>query len=79
MRIMLSASADVILTLAFLYDEPHIFHLTTMLCTGGNDINSRGVNVGVTEDICKFCDVFLDAIKCASKQVAQIMGKYLIR
>ena len=44
-QIMLSACAGVILTSAFLYNEPHIFHPATMLCTGGNDINSRGVNV----------------------------------
>jgi len=44
-QIMLSACAGVILTSVFLYDQPHVFHLAAMLCTGGNDINSRGVNV----------------------------------
>lgn len=47
----------------FLYNQAHILHTALMLSTGRNDINARGVNVGMSEDVSQFCNILFDAVK----------------
>lgn len=63
----------------FLYDQVHIFHSSAMFRTGGNNINSCCVDTAVTQNVRKFCNILFNAVKCACKQVAKIMRKYLLR
>ena len=46
-----------------LYNQAHILHTALMLSTGRNDINARGVNVGMSEDVSQFCNILFDAVK----------------
>ena len=62
----------------FLYYQPHIFHLAFMFCTGSNDVDPSGIDVAVTEDICKLGNVLFNAVKCTGKQMAKIVGKHLV-
>ena len=50
-----------------------------MLRSRCDDINTGGVDVGVAQDICQLRNILFQAVKHPGKQVAQIMGKYLIR
>lgn len=47
--------------------QMHIFHTAAVLRTGGNDINSGCVDTAVTKNICKFCNIPINAVKCACK------------
>ena len=49
-----------------------------MLVAGGDDINARGVDTAVAEDVRELCDVLLQPVKRASEQMAQIMRKHLV-
>lgn len=60
----------------FSYHQPHIFKSLTMLCAGGNDIYTSGVDAAVTEDIGELGDVLLDAVECAGKQVSEVVWKH---
>lgn len=59
--------------------QVHIFHSFAVFCAGGNDINSSCVDTAVTENVGKLRNIFFNAVKCACKQVAKIMRKYLLR
>lgn len=50
-----------------------------MFRTGGDNINSGRVDVAVTENIRKFCNVLFNAVEHPCKQVAQVMRKHLLR
>ena len=53
--------------LNFLYNQSHIFHTALVFSTSGNDINSRGVDIGVTENVCQLCNIFFNTIKSPCK------------
>lgn len=57
----------------------HIFHAAAVLGAGGDDINSCGVDVAVTENVGKLDDVLFDAVKNAGEKVAKIVRKYFLR
>ena len=42
-----------------------------MFCTGGHDINPRGINAAVPQDVRQLGDVFLNAVKGPGKQFAK--------
>ena len=62
-----------------LNNQVHIFHSSAVFRAGGNDINSCCVNTAVTQNVGKLCNIFFNTVKCACKQVAKIMRKYLLR
>ena len=62
----------------YLYYQPHIFHLAAVLGACGDNVNSCGIDTAMAEDIRQFCNIFLDTVKYASKEMSQIMGKYLV-
>lgn len=37
--------------------QPHIFHPSAMLVSGGDDINPRGIDAAVAEDVGEFGDI----------------------
>ena len=49
-----------------------------MLVSCGDDINPRGVDTAVTENVRELCDVLLQPVKGAGEQVAQIVRKHLV-
>ena len=61
-----------------LYYQVHIFHLTAMLRASRNDVNPCSVNIAVTKDVSKLCNVFFYSIKSARKQMAKIMRKHFL-
>ena len=46
-----------------------------MLCTGGHNIDSRGIDAAVAKNIRQLGNVLFDTVECPGKQLAQIMGK----
>ena len=59
------------------YDEAEEFYLTLMLRAALHDINSRGINAGVTQQVRQFRYVLLHPVERHGEQVAEVMGKYL--
>ena len=55
---------------AFLYYQPHIFHMSAMLVAGRDYVNSRGNDAAMTENICEFDNVLFDTVKGACKQMS---------
>ena len=46
-----------------------------MLCTGGHNIDSRGIDAAVAQNIRQLGNVHFDTVECPGKQLAQIIGK----
>ena len=67
-----------VFTAVFSYNQPHSFHTLAVFCAGADDINPRCVYTAVTENIGKFCDVFLNAVKYAGEKVSQIVWEHLV-
>ena len=63
----------------FLYDQPHIFHTLTVFIAGINNINAGGVDTAVTENVGELGNILFNAVKSAGEQMAQIVGKHLLR
>ena len=59
----------------FLYYKSQPFDFETMLCTGGHNIDSRGIDAAVAKNIRQLGNVLFDTVECPGKQLAQIMGK----
>ena len=55
-----------------------MLHALAVLVTGRNDLDPRGVDAAVPEDIRKLGNVFFNAVKRAGKKVAQIVRKHFI-
>lgn len=49
-----------------------------MFCTGGDDINSRGIYTAMSENISELGNVLFDAVECTGKQMTKIVREYLI-
>ena len=64
---------------AKLYYQPHVFHTLTVFISGGDNINSCGVDATVAENVCELGNILFDSVKCSSEQVTQIMRKHLLR
>ena len=60
----------------FLYNESQTFDLTAVLNACGYDIDPRGIDAAVAQNICQFGDVLFAAVKCSRKQLTQVMGKH---
>ena len=76
MLIMLQSPQEVA---TFLYYQVHAFHTLTMFRACADDINSCRIYAAVTENVGKFGDVLFNAVKHSGKQVAQVVGKDLLR
>ena len=63
----------------FLQNQAHRFHSAAVFRAGGNDINPRCVDAAVTENVRQLFDVFLDPVEYPCEQMAQVMGKDLLR
>ena len=48
-----------------------------MLHSGAHDINSCRIDAAVTKDIRQFCDVLLDAVERAGKQLSEVVREDL--
>lgn len=53
------------------------FDFSPVFRTGGHDINPRGINAAVPQDVRQLGDVFLNAVKGPGKQFAKIVRKHL--
>ena len=53
-----------------------MFHAFAVFIPSGDDIDPGRVDAAVAEYVCKLCNVFLDPVKCAGKQVAKIVREY---
>lgn len=47
----------------------HIFHLASMFCSSGNDVDSS-VFATMTKNVGELGDILFDAIECTGKQMA---------
>ena len=63
----------------FSYHQPHMLHGFAMLVASGDDIDPRGVDAAVTENVGELGNVLFNAAKRAGKQVAKIVRKDLVR
>ena len=50
------------ISVAFLYNQPHIFHTLTVFRSGGDDINSCCVDAAVTEDVGELGNILFNPI-----------------
>lgn len=50
-----------------------------MFVAGSDNINSRGVDTAMAENICELSKVFFYAVEGSCEYVAQIMWKHLLR
>lgn len=57
----------------------HILHPAAVFRAGGDDIDAGRIDAAVTEDIRQLGNVFFDTVKYTGEQVAQIVGKHLLR
>ena len=55
---------------AKLYYQPHIFHTLTVFIAGSDNINSRGVDTAMTENISELGNVLFNPIECSCEKVA---------
>ena len=62
-----------------LYYQPHSLHTPSVFVAGGDDINSRGVDAGVAQNIGKLGDIPFNLIKNSRKEMPQIVRKDLLR
>lgn len=58
--------------------QPQIFHPSAVLVSGGDNIDARGVNAAVTEDVRQLGDVLFQPVKCAGEEMPQIVRKYFV-
>lgn len=56
-----------------------MFHSSAVLAAGGNDIDSGCVDAAVAENVRQLCNVLFNPVKCAGKQMPQVMRKDLFR
>ena len=56
-----------------------MLHAPPMFFAGGDDIDPRGVDAAVAEDIGQFGDILLHGVKGAGEEMAQIMREDLLR
>ena len=64
---------------ACLYDQAHRFHSPAVFGAGGDDINSGGVNAGMSENIRQLGNILFDSVKYPGEQMPEIMRKNLLR
>lgn len=57
----------------------HVFHAAAVLRPCGNDIDTRGVDAGMTENVRKLGNIFFDPVEHAGKEMPQVMRKDLRR
>ena len=55
--------ATAVFTAVFLYYQLHIFHTAAMFDSGGDYINSSGVDTAVTENVGEFGNIFFNTVK----------------
>ena len=63
---------------SFLQNQMHIFHPTLMLPAGGNDINTRGIDAAMPQNVCQLGDIPFHAVKGSCKQMSKIVRKDLL-
>ena len=63
----------------FLCQQLHSFQQAAMLRAGRHDVDARGVDAAVTENVCQLCNIFLYGIKRPGKELPQIVREHLAR
>lgn len=63
----------------FLCQQLHSFQQAAMLRAGRHDVDARGVDAAVTENVCQLCNIFLYGIKRPGKEIPQIVREHLAR
>ena len=61
------------------YDEAEEFYLTLMLRAALHDINPRGINAGVTQQVRQFRYVFPLTVKRHGEQMPEVVRKHFTR
>lgn len=56
-----------------------MFHPSAMFITGGNDVNTGGVDTAVTENIGELGNILFNAVKHPCEQMAEVMWEHLLR
>ena len=56
-----------------------MLHSFAVFITGGNDINSCGIDTAVTKNVGKLCNILFDTVKHSCEQMPQVMRKHLLR
>lgn len=59
----------------FLDYKAQAFDLATMLYTGCDNIDTGSIDGAVTQNVCKLCNILLDAVKSAGEEFSQIVWK----
>ena len=62
-----------------LYQQPQSLQLPPVLLTSGHDVDARGIDVAVTQDIRQFGDVLFKIIKRPGEELAQIVREHFVR
>ncbi len=57
----------------------HSLHAAAVLAAGGNNINSCGVDAGMSQNVGKLCNILFNLVKHSCKQVPQVVRKHLFR
>ena len=60
-----------------LYHQSHILHSLAVFRAGGDDINPRGIDAAVAEDIGELGDVLFQPVKRTGEQMPEIMREHL--
>ena len=63
----------------FLYHETQPLNLSAMFCSCGHNIDSRGIDTAVAQDIRQLGDVLFNAVKGSCKEFPEIMWEYFGR
>ena len=56
-----------------------MLHALAMFFAGGDNIDPRGINTAVTENVREFCNILFNTVKGARKKMAKIMRENLVR
>lgn len=59
------------------HHQTQFFDLSSMLCTGGHNINLRDINGAMAQNIGQLGDILIQCAKASGKEVPQIVGKHL--
>ena len=65
-----------IINIMLLFQKVHPFQDGKMFMVTWLDIDSSGVDAGMSKDICQFCDIFIMIIETSGIQMTQVARKY---
>ena len=54
-----------------------MLHFALVFHAAGNDVDPRGVDACMSEEICKLCDILFYSVKGTSEQVSEVVREDL--